>query len=325
MKISHKKILKSILYSSFTALGTNPAIASELHPVIADSKNENRMKNVHSPFSEMLGSGILVSYADPSEIEGHYSHTSHSSHTSHVSSSGYSGSSGNIDGAVVGAAFGAAASGVAVYYLVKSICKSVKKHKANKAKKYGYLGSASLYSSNSTNYTSIEKEYASRDIRAGMIGTDVDEMIDSLIANGVLTRAELQKSKNPYNYKYNSAVKRSVKRMYVRMGKKKSKYASKVFLSDLKYFRKRQDDYSALIYANALDIEQHKEGLTAVAIWLVEKGFLKSYDADNIMNAEMRLKILKAYHKFQQSVGIPESSIVDVETLAKLYKLPTVQ
>ncbi|MBQ0022607.1 MAG: hypothetical protein KBT29_05155 [Prevotellaceae bacterium] len=220
---------------------------------------------------------------------------------------------------------GAIGGSVAIYYIVKAICKSAKKHKVNKAKNYGYAGSASAYSSSSTNYTPIKREYASRDLETGAIGTDVDEMIDSFIANGVLTKAELKKSKNPYNYKYNSAVKRSVKRMHVRMGKKKSKYASKTFLSDLKNFRKRQDEYSALIYANALDIEHNKEALTAVAILLVEKGFLKSYDADNIMNADIRLKILKAYHKFQQSVGIQESSIVDVETLAKLYSLPTVQ
>ena len=109
------------------------------------------------------------------------------------------------------------------------------------------------------------------------------------------------------------------------MGKPKSKIASKKFLSDLKNWRKKQNEYSALIYANSLNIEQNKEALTAVAILLVEKGFLKSYDMEKIMDVDMRLKILKAYNKFQQSIGIKESNIVDAQTLAKLYSLPTVQ
>lgn len=323
MKTSHKNLLKSILLTSIAAVGTNPAHASEVRPMVAISKNEHGQDSDNSSFSERLSSGVLASYTTPSEIEGHSSHSSHSSHTSHTShtsSSGYGGS-----GAAVGATLGAVAGGVAIYYIVKAICKSAKKHKANKAMKYGYVGSVSSYSSSSTNYTPIKREYASRYLEGGMIGTDVDEMIDSLIANGVLTRAELQKSRNPYNYKYNSSVKRSVKRMHVRMGKPKSKVASKAFLSDLKSWRKRKDNYSALINANDLNIEQNKEALTAVAILLVEKGFLKSYDIENIMDVDMRTKILRAYHKFQQNVGIPKSSIINVETLAKLYSLPTVQ
>ena len=330
MKTSHKNLLKSILLTSIAAVGTNPAQASEVRPMVAISKNEHGQDSDNSSFLERLSSGVLASYTAPSEIEGHSSHSSHSSHTSHTSSSGYGGgyggsSGGSGSGAAVGATLGAVAGGVAIYYIVKAICKSVKKHKANKAMKYGYVGSVSSYSSSSTNYTPIKREYASRDLEGGMIGTDVDEMIDSLIANGVLTRAELQKSRNPYNYKYNSSVKRSVKRMHIRMGKPKSKVASKAFLSDLKSWRKRKDNYSALINANDLNIEQNKEALTAVAILLVEKGFLKSYDIENIMDVDMRTKILRAFHKFQQNVGIPESSIINIETLAKLYSLPTVQ
>ena len=330
MKTSHISLLKSILLSSFAALGTNPAQASDARPIVAISKNEKEQENDHISFSDRLNSGILASYSNPSEVEGHSSHSSHSSHkshTSHTSSSGYGGS-GNGEGVNakdVGVALGAVGGGVAVYFIVKAICKSAKKHRANKARKIGYVGSVSSYSSRSTNYTPVKREYASRDLHGGMIGTDVDEMIDSLIANKVLTLAELQESKNPYNYKYNTSVKRSVKKMHVRMGKPKSKIASKKFLSDLKNWRKKQNEYSALIYANSLNIEQNKEALTAVAILLVEKGFLKSYDMEKIMDVDMRLKILKAYNKFQQSIGIKESNIVDAQTLAKLYSLPTVQ
>jgi hypothetical protein len=149
-------------------------------------------------------------------------------------------------------------------------------------------------------------------------------MIDSLKANGLLTNADLVQSKNPRYKKYNSSVKRAVKRMHVRMGRPKSKIASKQFLTDLKSWKVKRERYASLIKADILNLEFCEEALKAVAILLVEKGYLNKFDASNIMSSKEKKRILDAYHKFQRDNGLEESNFIDYRILAILYKLPTV-
>lgn len=66
MKTSHKNILKSILLTSITALGTNPVLAAEMRPIVAVNKNEHGQDSDNSSFLERLNSGILSIYANPS-------------------------------------------------------------------------------------------------------------------------------------------------------------------------------------------------------------------------------------------------------------------
>lgn len=53
---------------------------------------------------------------------------------------------------------------------------------------------------------------------------------------------------------------------------------------------------------------------------LVEKNYLKSYDADGVLLDEEKKRILMAYHTFQKQHDIPESNEISIFELTALYR-----
>lgn len=326
MKTSHKNILKSILLTSLVTLGTSPANSLGATPSLSITKKEKDDEDTY--FSEKINSGILTNYSETSEQESHTSHSSHSSHSSHTShsshasSSGYSGEGSKINGKALGIGLGVSLGGAALYYIIHSICNYVNNHKKNNN---SYISNNANYASNYDKYYRGERIYGSRDLKKGDFGTDVNEMIDSLVANGVIDKNEVKLSPNTFYKLYNKPVKRAVKQMYGRMGLEKRAIATKEFQLNLKDWKKIRRNYELIINLDRINLEKNKDALTAVAILLVEKGYLKKYNLQFIMSPKEKEKIIIAYHKFLVENELSISNYIDSVTLAKLYKLPTVK
>lgn len=211
-------------------------------------------------------------------------------------------------GAIIGyTALGVAAT-VGIVYLVKAI------KKAHDRKVYYKKANASH---NQTRYAS--NVYGSRQIASGTLGNDVDEMIDSLIANGVLKKRDLEYTSSKIHYKYNKAVKRGVKEMYRRMGQKPRKYATPHFLRSLKTWRIDRHSWEEQIGNTPILINEYHT-LKALAAILAEKNYLNSYNVDRVLFEDERKRILKAYHEFQKKNGIPASDKIDLYILSTLYR-----
>ena len=325
MKASHKGLLKSLLLTSIAALGGTPNVNAAQAPIIGWSKEErNNDDSEIESIAGLLNTGVLTGSPSSNEIAGHTSHSSHSSHSSHfshVSSSGgsYGGSSGGSKaGSAKGAAIagGAILGGVILYYIIHKIVKSHKKHKTSRGSSSGGYGSS---------YAPITKNYASRELSKGKIGSDVDEMIDSLVANNALSRSEVKKAKNYYHYKYNSTVKKSVKKMQRRMGMEETGIGTVKFQSNLKVWKKKRHQFEQPILSDTINLENNTEALTAVAILLVEKGYLKSYKQDEINSPYERVIVFEAYHEFLKKQNLPISNDISFPILTQLYRLPTKQ
>lgn len=349
MKDKHKVLLKSILLSSLAMIGTTPvsmqaAVASSI------SKKEEREAGI-ADLSETLNSGVLSSSTGYDDTRAHSSHSSHgshsshsssshsshsshsssshtshtshssSSHTSHLSSAGggivfeggdytdYEDWSGSNDGAKVVAAFvlGAAAT-AGLVYIIKAIKKA---HDRN----VGYKKANASY--NHTKYSPTK--YGSRKITAGTIGNDVDEMIDSLIANGAINPNDLVRTPSYQHYKYSRAVKRGVKEMYRRMGQSPKRYATKDFLQKLKTWRIDRSIWEMEIGSTQIPLDSINT-LKALAAVLAEKNYLKEYNSERILFDDEKKRILKAYHEFQKEYYIKESNTISLYELGLLYK-----
>lgn len=362
MKSKDKHYLKTLLLASISSIGIPVAqAAGTTGTIIARKEREGGDTNTEM-VSEVLSSGILESHPSFGEILGHTSHSSHgshgshgshsssshgshsshtssshsshtshtssshtshtsSSHTSHASSSGYdnggysglplvdtthSGSCTNTKGLLIGV--GAVAAGVGVYLLVKHIIKAHKKRvNSRKAENKRYHA------------------YASRDLSSGLYGNDVDLMTELLIEYGVLKQYDRKFSHKWSHYKYNRKVKQSVKRMQARMGRKRTGKASRNFLMGLKQWKDIRREFAKAAAIDSMNLMEDRNALHAVAILLVEKGLLKSYDVDNIMSEQEKTKIIEAYHEFLRSNHLPETSLVDEQKLRLLISLPNKQ
>lgn len=338
------------MLASISSIGIPNAQAAGITGTIARKEREGSDTNTEM-VSEVLSNGILESHPSFGEVLGHSSHSSHgshgshgshtssshgshsshtssshtshashasSSHTSHISSSGYdnggysdvpysptshSGSNAELKGILIGT--GAVLVGVGVYALVKHI---IKAHKKRVAKR----------NAENKRYHA----YASRDLSSGAYGNDVDLMTDLLIENGVLKQNDRQFSHKWSHYKYNRKVKRSVKRMQARMGRKRTGKASRNFQMGLKQWRETRRELAKAATIDSLDLMKDRQALHAVAILLVEKGLLKSYDVDNIMSEQEKSKIVEAYHDFLRSNHLQETSLIDEQKLRLLISLP---
>lgn len=361
MKNKDKHFLKALLLASISSIGIPVAQAAGITSTIARKEREGSDTNTEM-VSEVLSNGILESHPSFGEVLGHTSHSSHgshgshgshsssshgshsshtssshtshtshtssshtshtsSSHTSHASSSGYdnggysgvsydgtshSGSNAELKGLLIGT--GAALAGVGVYALVKHIIKTHKKRVA-------------LRKAESNQYHA----YASRDLSSGVYGNDVDLMTDLLIENGVLKQNDRKFSHKWSHYKYNRKVKHSVKRMQARMGRKKTGKASRNFLMGLRQWKETRRELAKAAAIDSLDLMKDRNALHAVAILLVEKGFLKSYDVDNIMSEQEKSKIIKAYYDFLRSNHLQETLLIDEQKLRLLISIPNKQ
>ena len=332
MKIKDKYYLKALLLASISSIGLPVAQASGMSGTIARKEREGSDASTEM-VSEVLSSGVLESNPSFGEVLGHTSHSSHSSHGSHGShtssthgshsshtssshtshvSSGYDGgttshSSNNneVKGLLIGT--GAVLVGVGIYALIKHIIKTHKNHVDAR------IVEMSRYS------------YASRDLSSGMYGKDVDRMTEYLIENDVIDRSERSFSHKWLHYKYNSKVKRSVKRIQARMGRQSTGKASTTFLMNLQQWKNTRQRLVTAATKDSLDIKEDRNALLAVAILLVEKGYLKSYDADNITSEQEKSKIVKAYYAFLRGNQLTESSLVDEQRLRLLNSLPNNQ
>lgn len=154
-----------------------------------------------------------------------------------------------------------------MYALVKHIIKTHKKHVASRR------ADINRY-----------RAYASRDLSSGMYGNDVDRMTDLLVENDVLNAWDRTVSHKWSHIKYNRKVKNSVKRMQARMGRKKTGKASKTFLMSLQQWKDTKNKLTTAFSKDSLDLKENHDALLAVAILLVEKGYMKNYYADDIRN-----------------------------------------
>lgn len=361
MKSQDKHYLKALLLASISAIGIPVAQATGMPGTVVRKEREGSDASIEW-VSEALTNGVLESHPSYGELLGHTSHSSHgshgshgshtssshgshsshtssshtshsshtssshtshasSSHTSHTSSSGYdnggysglshggtthSGSRADTKGVLIGT--GAVVAGVGAYLLIKHIIKTHKKHvTSRKAEMNQY------------------RAYASRDLAGGIYGNDVDQMMDLLIENDVLKQYDRKFSHKWSHYKYDHKVKRSVKRMQARMGRKKTGKASTVFLMSLQQWKDTRMNLMNSASTDSLDLLKDRNALLAVAILLVEKGYLKSYDADNIMSEQERSKIVEAYYAFLRSNHLSETSLVDEQRLRLLNSLPNKQ
>lgn len=350
MKNQDKLYLKALLLASMSSIGITASHATETSGIIV-RKGRERSDTSTEMVSEALSTGVLESHPSFGEIFGHTSHSSHgshgshsshtssshtshtshtssshtshtsSSHTSHTSSSGYgsgsygggayggsthSGSSAEAKGLLIGT--GVALAGVGVYALVKHIIKNHKKHVASRR------ADINRY-----------REYASRDLSNGIYGNDVDRMTDLLIENDVLDGFDRKFSSRWLHYKYNRNVKHSVKRMQVRMGQQKTGKASKTFLMNLQQWKDTRNRLMTTISRDTLDLMENRDALLAVAILLVEKGYMKDYDADDLMSDDEKSKIIKAYKKILRRYQLAETTLVDEQRLRLLNSLPNNQ
>ena len=321
MRNQDKSYLKALLLASISTIGMPIAQAAGTSGTIA--RKERESSDAYTELvSETLSNGVLESHPSFGEVLGHTSHGSHgshgshsshtsSSHTSHVSS-GYNGDFGSsshssrsteVKGLLIGA--GGVLAGVGVYALVRHIIKTHKKRVA--------LRKAEI---------KRRHNYASRDLSSGMYGNDVDHMTGLLIDNGVLEQYDRTVSQKWSHFKYNRKVKRSVKRMQARMGRKRTGKASMVFLIDLQQWKNTRQRLVNSAIKDSLDITKDRNALMAVAILLVEKGYLKNYDADDITSEHEKSKIVRAYYKYLRDNSLPKTTLVDEQRLRLLISLP---
>lgn len=323
MKTSHKNYLKSLLLTSVASIGGTQASIATPAPIVAISKDEmTRDNSMNETLSSTLSSSILSPGSSFSEITGHTSHSSHSSHSSHqshTSSSGYGyggSSSYNSGGSSKGSAVagGVVVGGLVLYYVIHKIVKNYKKKKANRTLKLKQ--EYATYSS----YT-----YGTRELSSSTYGADLNTMIDYLVDNNVLKKSDVKYTKNHHFYKYNSNVKKSVKKMQRRMGLPVTGIATVKFQTNLKQWKSLRSKYNELIKADTININDNQEALTAVAILLIEKGFLKEYNVDNVTTPIYKNLILDAYHDFLKKQKLPISDDINLEILNLLYSLPSKQ
>lgn len=306
MKVKDQHYLKALLLASVSSIGLPVVQASGLSGVIARKERESSNTNTEL-VSETLSNGVLESHPSFGEILGHTSHSSHSSHVSHTShvSSGYSGGSGGSGGKGNSANIGLTALGLAgtaalIYgmpYLVNHIIKTHKKHITSRKVEMN------------------QYSYASRNLSSGSYGNDVDRMTDLLIDNDALGRLDRTYSHKWSHYKYNRKVKHSIKRMQARMGRKRTGKASTTFLISLQQWKNTKQTMINSATKDSLDITKDQNALMAVAILLVEKGYLKSYDADDIMSEHEKSRIVRAYYAFLRDNRLPETSLIDEQKL----------
>ena len=329
-----KHYLKALLLASISSIGMPVAQATGMSGYIARKEREGNDSSAEM-VSETLSSGVLESHPSFGEVLGHTSHSSHgshgshgshtssshgshsshtsSSHASHTSSSGYvnggsthSGSNAELKGLLIGT--GAVLAGVGVYALVKHIIKSHEKHVASRRTEINRY-----------------RAYASRDLSSGIYGTDVDRLTDLLIENDALDRFDRTFSHKWSHYKYNGKVKHSVKRMQARMGRQRTGKASTLFQMNLQQWKNKKDRLMISVSRDSLDLMKNRDALLAVAILLVEKGYLNSYDADDIMSEHEKSKIIKAYYAFLRRNQLSKTTLVDEQRLRLLESLPNKQ
>lgn len=360
MKSKDKYYLKALLLASMSSIGIPMSYAAGTSGIIARKEHEGSDTNTEM-VSDVLSNGVLESHPSFGEVLGHTSHSSHgshgshgshtssshgshsshtssahtshtshtssshashtsSSHTSHTSSSGYdnggnsglyggsthSGNSAEAKGLLIGT--GVVVAGVGVYLLVKHIIKNHKKHVAKRKAEINQ-----------------HRAYASRDLSSGIYGNDVDSMTDLLIDNDVLERFDRTFSHKWLHFKSDRKVKHSVKRMQTRMGRKRTGKASTTFLTDLQQWKNTRQRLVNAATIDSLDITKDRNALLAVAILLVEKGYLKSYDADDIMSEHEKSKIVRAYYAFLRDNRLPETSLIDEPKLNLLNYSPNKQ
>ena len=327
MKNKDKHYLKALLLASISSIGM-PAVQATGMPGYLARKEREGSDTSFEMVTEALTNGILESHPSFGEVLGHTSHGSHGSHGSHTSSTHGSHSShtssshtshissGSTDGGggsgnstkIAVAALGGLAATAGLTFLINHIIKMHNKHvKARKAD------------------INRHHVYASRDLNGGMYGNDVDYMTDLLVENGALEAYDRTVSHKWSHINYNRKVKRSVKRMQARMGRKRTGKASSEFLMSLQQWKDSRRKLMATVVRDSLDLTKDRNALLAVAILLVEKGYLKSYDANNIMNEKEKSKIIESYHDFLNDNHLPETSLVDEQKLRLLNSLPDAQ
>lgn len=327
MRSKDKYYLKALLLASISTIGMPIAQAAGTSGTIARKERERSDASTEL-VSETLSSGVLESHPSYGEVLGHTSHGSHgshgshsshtssshgshashtsSSHTSHVSSSygGGSGGSGNSTKIAL-TALGGLAGTAGLMYLINYIIKKHKKHVA--------LRKAEI---------NRHHAYASRDLTVGVYGDDVDHMTDLLIENDVMEQYDRTFSHKWLHYKYDRKVKQSVKRMQARMGRKRTGKASTGFLMSLYQWKDSRKKLITAAKIDSLSIMEDRNALLAVAIQLVEKGYLKSYDVNEIMSEYEKSRIVRAYYAFLRDNRLPETSLVDEQRLRLLCSLP---
>lgn len=323
MKNKDKHYLKALLLASISSIGMPVAQATGMSSYIARKEREGSDTSTEM-VSETLTNGVLESHPSYGEVLGHTSHSSHgshgshsshtssshASHSSHTSSSGYDGGSSKSGEStkIALTALGGLAGTIALTYLIGKIIKSHAKHvAARKAEINRY------------------RAYASRDLSSGVYGTDVDRMTDLLIENDALDRYDKTFSHKWSHYKYNGKVKHSVKRMQARMGQQKTGKASTLFQMNLQQWKDKKGRLMIAVSRDSLDLMENSNALLAVAILLVEKGYLNSYDADDIMSEQEKSKIIKAYYAFLRRNHLPQTTLVDEQRLRLLESLPNKQ
>ena len=320
MKNKDKHYLKALLLASISSIGMPVAQATGM-PAYAARKEREGSDFSTERVSETLTSGVLESHPSFGEVLGHTSHSSHGSHashgshtssshgshSSHTSSSGYDGGFGGSGNGtkITVSALGGLAGTVALTFLVNHI---IKTHKKNAASRKAEINR--------------NRAYASRDLKGGMYGNDVDRMTDLLIENDALDRFDKTFSHKWSHIKYNGNVKRSVKRMQARMGLQRTGKASTLFQMNLQQWKDKKDRLMIAVSRDSLDLMENRDALLAVAILLVEKGYLNSYDADEIMSEHEKAKIIKAYYAFLCRNQLPKITLVDEQRLRLLESLP---
>ena len=323
MKNKDKHYLKALLLASISSIGMPVAQAAGMSAYAARKEREGSDSSTEM-VSETLTNGVLESHPSYGEVLGHTSHgshgshgshsshtsSSHASHSSHTSSSGYGGGSSKSTEStkIALTALGALAGTVALTYLIGKIIKSHAKHVASRKAEINQY-----------------RLYASRDLSSGVYGNDVDRMTDLLIENDALDRFDRTFSQKWSHYKYDGKVKRSVKRMQARMGRQKTGKASTLFQMNLQKWKDNKDKLMIGVSRDSLDLKENKDALLAVAILLVEKGYLNSYDADDIMSEHEKSKIIKAYYAFLRRNQLSKTTLVDEKRLRLLESLPNKQ
>lgn len=323
MKKRDKNYLKALLLASMSSIGLTASHAAGSSGIIVRKEREGSYTSTEM-VSETLTNGVLESHPSFGEVLGHTSHSSHGSHGSHTSSShmshsshissshmshasSSSGGSGNST-KIAATALGGLAGTVGLTYLVNYIIKTHSKHVA--------LRKAEI---------NRNRVYASRDLKGGMYGNDVDQMTDLLIENEVLEPWDRKFSHKWLHIKYNRKVRRSVKQMQTRMGRQKTGKASSAFLMSLQEWKDSRDRLIIAVSRDSLNLMEDHNALLAVAILLVEKGYLNSYDADDIMSEHEKSKIIKAYNTFLHRNQLPKTTLVDEQRLRLLNSLPDKQ
>ena len=322
MKNKDKYYLKALLLASISSIGMPVTQAAGASNYIARKEREGSETSTEM-VSEALTNGVLESHPSYGEVLGHTSHSSHGSHGSHGShtsashsshvSSGYSGGGGggsrnNNSSQIALTALGGLAATLGVLYIVNYIIKKHKKHVASRK------ADINRY-----------RAFGSRDLESGMYGNDVDRMTDLLVENDVLDSWDRTVSPKWSHIKYNRKVKRSVKRMQARMGRQRTGKASAGFLMNLQQWKNTRSRLVSGVAQDSLDLNRDRNALLAVAILLVEKGYLKSYDSDDIMSEKEKSKIIESYHDFLNDNHLPETSLVDEQKLRLLNSLPDAQ